>query len=204
LVVVVGIAGGSGSGKTTLAEALARALGEQAAVLIPHDAYYRDLSHLTLAERAQVNFDEPAALDNDRLVADLAALRAGQPISRPSYDFGSHSRRRDGVRVDPHPVVIVEGILVLAVEALRRVFALSVFVETSANTCLERRIVRDLAERGRSRDSVVAQYLHTTRPMHERYVAPSARWAQWTVSGEDDVAVAVALLAPRVLTLVAS
>jgi uridine kinase len=202
--VLVGIAGGSGSGKTTLAHALVGALGAQTAVVIPHDAYYRDLSHLPLSKRAEVNFDEPAALDNERLIADLGCLRAGQPVLRPCYDFVSHTGRAGTVRVDPHRVVIVEGILALADPVLWRAFDLRVFVEASNQIRLHRRILRDSVERGRSRESVLAQYSCSTVPMFERYVAPSARLAHVTVSGEDEVARAVQILSPRILTMLGS
>lgn len=181
---LVGIAGGSGSGKTTLARAVAQAFGEATAVVIPHDAYYRDRAHLALEERAQCNFDEPSALDNERLIADLGCLREGRSILLPQYDFANHVRRPDSVAVAPRPLVIVEGILVLAVDDLRPLFDLRVFVDAAPETRLARRISRDQAERGRSLESVVAQYERTTLPMHERFVAPSRQYAQLIVSGE--------------------
>jgi uridine kinase len=185
--VLVGIAGGSGSGKTTLARAVSQAIGEAAAVVIPHDAYYRDLAHLSFEERARHNFDEPAALDNERLIADLGCLRRGGTIELPQYDFTNHVRRRESVNVAPRPIVIVEGILVLAVDQLRALFDVCVFVDASTATRLRRRIVRDQVERGRSQESVVAQYERTTLPMHERFVAPSRKYAQVIVSGETEL-----------------
>jgi uridine kinase len=183
--VLVGIAGGSGSGKTTLARAVAEAFGD--AVVIPHDAYYRDLAHLPFEERARCNFDEPAALDNERLIADLGCLRGGHCIELPQYDFTNHVRGRGSVNVVPRPLVIVEGILVLAVDELRALFDACIFVDASTETRLRRRIVRDQVERGRSRESVVAQYERTTLPMHERFVAPTRQYAQVIVSGETEL-----------------
>lgn len=202
--VLVGIGGGSGSGKSTLAVALARRFGEQTAVVIPHDAYYRDLAHLPLAERALVNFDQPKALDNERLIADLVLLRAGMTISRPSYDFASHTRQASPLLIEPRPLVIVEGILVLAIADLCRVFDLKVFVDASAEIRMKRRLLRDSVERGRSHSQVVAQYNRTTRPMYERWVGPSRHNAQVTVAGEGDLATCVETLAAHVDRLLAS
>ena len=182
---LVGIAGGSGSGKTTLAEGLVTTLPPGQAVVIPHDAYYRDLGHLAFEQRAQCNFDEPAALDNERLLEDLAQLRAGRTIARPNYDFATHTRLRETTRVPACPVVIVEGILVLAIPALRGLLDLKVFVETSEQTRLARRIERDMAERGRTREASEAQYFRRTRPMHSLHVEPSRCHAELVVSGED-------------------
>jgi uridine kinase len=182
---LVGIAGGSGSGKTTLANGVAAALPVGRVAVIPHDAYYRDLAHLPFAARIRCNFDEPAALDNERLVEDLRSLRAGRAIARPSYDFTTHSRLAETTRVEASPVVIVEGILVLAIPALCGVLDLRVFVETSESTRLARRIERDVAERSRTRESAEIQYRRTTRPMHFLHVEPSRARADVVVSGED-------------------
>jgi len=181
---VVGIAGGSGSGKTTLAKGVAAAMPAGQVVVIPHDAYYRDLSHLPFADRIGCNFDEPSALDNERLVADLGALRAGRTIVRPNYDFATHTRLAETTPVASSRVVILEGILVLAIPALRAMLDLMVFVEASESTRQARRIERDVAERGRTREGAQAQYSHVTRPMHNLHVEPSRRHANLVVSGE--------------------
>ena len=185
---LVGIAGGSGSGKTTLAKALAEALPAGQVVVIPHDAYYRDLGGLVFEDRVGCNFDEPAALDNARLAGDLNRLRAGQDIARPNYDFATHTRLAETTRVAATPVVIVEGILVLAVPALCSMLDLKVFVATSEPTRLARRIERDVAERGRTREGAETQYIRQTRPMHDLHVEPSRGHAQVVVSGEIGVA----------------
>jgi len=185
---LVGLAGGSGSGKTTLAEGVARALPAGVAVVIPADAYYHDLGHLPPNERACRNFDEPAALDRERLQADLLALRAGQGVARPAYDFASHTRLPEPVWLPPSPVVIVEGIMVLAIPELRGLLELRVFVAASEQTRLERRIARDVGERGRSQASVVEQFGRDTRPMHDLHVAPSEAHAHLVISGEADLA----------------
>jgi uridine kinase len=191
---LVGIAGGSGSGKTTLAEGLVRALPTDRAVVIPADAYYRDLAHLPPAERARHNFDEPAALDEERLCADLGRLGRGEPAARPVYDFVSHTRRPEVVSIVPRPVVIVEGILVLALPALRPRLGLKVFVDADEAVRLARRIARDVGERGRTRASVEQQFARHTRPMHRRHVEPSRAFADLVVSGDKDLGRAVSLL----------
>lgn len=182
---LVGIAGGSGSGKTTLANGVAAALPAGHVVVIPHDAYYLDLGRLPFEERMGCNFDEPGALDNERLVEDLRSLRAGRAVARPSYDFTSHTRLAETTRVAPSPVVIVEGILVLAISALCEVLDLRVFVDASETIRLARRVDRDIAERGRTREGAEIQYRRTTRPMHILHVEPSRARADLVVSGEN-------------------
>jgi len=181
---LVGIAGGSGSGKTTLAKGVASALPPGHSVVIPHDAYYRDLGHLRFEDRIGCNFDEPSALDNERLIEDLGQLRAGLAVARPNYDFTTHTRLTGATWVAAHPVVIVEGILVLAIPALRPLLGLKVFVDTSERTRLARRIERDIAERGRTREAAETQYVRLTRPMHDLHVEPSRHHADLVVSGE--------------------
>jgi len=198
---LVGIAGGSGSGKTTLVKGVAATMPPGHVVVIPHDAYYRDLGHWPFEDRIGCNFDEPVALDNERLVEDLGRLRAGCAIARPNYDFATHTRLVETTRVEARPVVIVEGILVLAIPALCGVLDLKVFVEASEPTRLARRIERDVAERGRTREGAEIQYQCTTRPMHERYVEPSRARADLVISGEAGVEKAVESLMVAILRL---
>ena len=174
---IIGMAGGSGSGKTTIAEAIVEEVGAQLVELVQHDAYYRDLSHLSFEERIKVNFDHPDSLETELLIAHLQALRAGQAIERPVYDFAKHTRSSETVRVDPEAVVIVEGILVLAEPELRDLMDLRVYVDTDADLRLMRRLRRDIVERGRTVDSVLDQYLSTVRPMHLQFVETSKRYA---------------------------
>jgi len=171
-VAVVAVAGGTGSGKTTLTRELAAALGESVVVL-QHDWYYLDRSHMTDAERSRVNYDEPAALDNALLIEQIGELKSGRAITAPDYDFSTHTRIAKGRRIEPAPVVVVEGILVLAIPELAGAFDLRIFVDTAADIRLLRRIRRDLLERGRSLDSVEAQYTGSVRPMHLLHVEPS-------------------------------
>lgn len=174
---VIGIAGGTGSGKTTVARRIFDSLQLNAAVFIDHDAYYRDLAHLSLEERAAVNFDHPDSLDNDLLVRHLKALLEERPIDKPVYDFARHTRAAESVRVEPRDVVLVDGILLFAEPRLRELFDLKIFVDTDADVRFIRRLRRDTEERGRSLDSVIEQYLTTVRPMHFEFVEPTKRWA---------------------------
>jgi uridine kinase len=178
---VVGIAGGTGSGKTTLAEKIVAALPPGQALLLQHDGYYRDRSHLSPGERAGINFDEPAALDNDLLMRDLDQLRAGQETDSPLYDFATHTRRAESRRLRPCPIVVVEGILLFSVPELRDRFDLRLFVDTPDDVRLLRRIKRDLLERGRDIGSIEAQYLTSVRHMHDRHVAPARHHAHLIV-----------------------
>ncbi len=174
---VIGIAGGTGSGKTTVAQKIAKSLPPDRAVVIQHDWYYLDRSHLTAEERALVNFDEPGALDNARLLSDLETMKHGGPAVCPQYDFATHTRHPEGRAIGPHPIVIVEGILLFAIAPLRDAFDLRLFVDTDDDIRLLRRIRRDIEDRGRDIGSIEQQYRGSVRPMHELYVAPSRRYA---------------------------
>jgi uridine kinase len=173
----MGIAGGSGSGKSTIAKAVLEALPEGQGVLLEQDHYYRSQSHLAPADRAGVNYDHPDALELDLLTSHLDALRTGQTIVRPTYDFTQHDRAKEGVRIAPAPIIVVEGILVLADDRLRSRFEVKLFVDTDADIRLMRRIRRDLEHRGRTFAQVRKQYYETVRPMHVAFVEPSKRFA---------------------------
>jgi uridine kinase len=191
---VVGIAGGTGSGKTTVAHKLVAAMPEGRAVTIEHDAYYRDLSHLTFEERASINYDHPSSLETSLLVDHLRELRAGRPVQVPIYDFAHHTRHADSRKVEPSPVIVVEGILVFTDAALRELMDVKIFVDTDPDIRLMRRIRRDLEQRGRSFQSVRDQYYATVRPMHLEHVEPSKRWADLIVPEGGDNRVALDVL----------
>ena len=191
---VVGIAGGTGSGKTTVAHKLAAAMPEGRCVTIEHDAYYRDQSHLPADERATINYDHPAALESGLLAEHLRQLRSGEPVDIPIYDFATHTRRRDKRRVQPAPVIIVEGILVFCDASLREQMDIKIFVDTDPDIRLMRRIRRDLELRGRTFQSVRDQYYATVRPMHIEYVEPTKRWADLIVPEGGDNRVALDVL----------
>jgi uridine kinase len=176
----LGIAGGTGSGKTTLAQRNQRELGDSVTV-IEHDGYYRDRSGMSEPERELVNYDEPAALENDLLARHLADLREGKAVESPRYDFATHTRRAESRRIEPGRIVVVEGILLFAVPELREAFDLRIFVDTDDDIRLLRRIRRDLVDRGRQIDAIQTQYYGTVRPMHLHHVAPSKRHAHLIV-----------------------
>jgi uridine kinase len=175
--VVVGVAGGTGSGKTTVAREILRRAGTNQISLIQHDAYYKDLSDLPPAQRAMQNFDHPDALDNGLLIAHLKELKAERVVEIPVYDFTTHTRTAETVRVKPHRVILVEGILLFADEALRQLMDVKIYVDTDSDIRFIRRLQRDIAERGRTMESVIRQYLATVRPMHQEFVEPSKRYA---------------------------
>lgn len=173
---IIAVVGGTGSGKTTVATAIHEAVG-LGAVLLDQDAYYRDLSELTLDERRKVNFDHPDSIDTELLAQHLQELAAGRAIDKPTYDFAAHTRAAQSVRVEPREVIIVEGILLLADPQLRDLFDIRIFVDVGDDVRFIRRLLRDTRERGRTMDNVIQQYLTTVRPMHLEFVEPSKRYA---------------------------
>ncbi|HDP94096.1 MAG TPA: uridine kinase [Candidatus Aminicenantes bacterium] len=192
----IGICGGSGAGKTTLADELCRCFPTGLILRIPHDAYYRDLSDMEAPLREKMNFDHPDALETEALVRDLEALRQGKPVRIPEYDFFRH--RRVGERpVEPAAVVLLEGILILAETRLRSLLDIKVFVQVDEDIRLSRRLERDIRERGRDLDSVLAQYYATVRPMHRAFVQPSCYCADLVLLDSRNQ-VAVELLAARI------
>ncbi|HZW02495.1 MAG TPA: uridine kinase [Anaerolineaceae bacterium] len=174
---VIGIAGGSGSGKTTVANVILQRVGSHRIAYLPHDAYYRDLSDLPPVQRVQVNFDHPNSLESSLLVEHIQQLKKWQPVQLPVYDFTNHSRTDQTLTVDPQRVIIVEGILIFAEPELRELFDVKIFVDTDADIRFICRLQRDIAERGRTTEKVVNQYLSTVRPMHLEFVEPSKRYA---------------------------
>ena len=174
--VIVGVAGGTGSGKTTLAKKVCEGVGSGAS-LVQHDWYYKNQSMLTREELAMVNFDHPDALDNELLIRQLEALKRGKAIQAPIYDFKTHARAVETLEIKPNKVIVVEGILLFAIDELRDLFDIKLFVDTDADIRVFRRVRRDIRERGRDFESIRRQYYETVRPMHLRYVEPSKRTA---------------------------
>ncbi len=172
MVKTCGICGGSGAGKTTLTRHLLDRLGADQVSVLAFDSYYRDQSHLTPPERAMVNYDHPDSLDHALFAADLELLRSGQTIEAPVYDFATHTRTAARVRVEPRPIVIVEGILLLSFPAVQSHLDLSAFIDVPEDVRLARRIKRDVAERGRDAEDVVRQFRATVAPMHDQFVEP--------------------------------
>ena len=179
-ILVIGIAGGTGSGKTTLMKNIVARFGGAVTVL-SHDNYYKRQDHLSYEQRCATNYDEPAAFDTSLMVYHLSELRRGVAIDCPVYDFSAHNRSDETIHVEPRRVIIVEGILIFESEALRNLMDIRIFVDTDADIRLCRRIKRDVSKRGRTLDSVLQQYQATVKPMHEKYVEPSKKYANIVV-----------------------
>ena len=179
-VLVVGIAGGTGSGKTTLMRNIMARFEGQVTVL-SHDNYYKRHDDLTLEQRSELNYDEPNSIETDLMVQHLTQLRRGQAVDCPVYDFAVHNRSSEIIHLEPKPVIIVEGILIFENEPLRELMDIRLFVDTDADVRLCRRIARDVNKRGRTLESVLTQYQKTVKPMHEKYVEPSKKYANLVV-----------------------
>ena len=198
--IVIGVAGGSGSGKTTVVRRIVDSLGDAQVTVLEHDRYYRDRNDLRFEERAVLNYDHPDSLETDLLVEHLRALRAGGEIDAPVYDFARYARQPNTERLTPRKAVIVEGILIYTDTALRQLMDIKVFVDTDDDTRFIRRLQRDIAERGRTVQSVIDQYLGTVKPMHLEFVEPSKRYADIIIPKGGHNAVAIDML----LTLIRS
>lgn len=189
--VIIGVAGGSGSGKTTVVRRILDSLGPDDVTLLDHDRYYRDRNDLRLEERAALNYDHPDALETDLMVSHVRALKGGRAIEVPRYDFTRHARLTETELVVPRRAVIVEGILVFTDPELRQLMDIKVFVDTDSDTRFIRRLIRDVADRGRTMESVIEQYQATVKPMHLEFVEPSKRYADVIIplGGHNTVAV---------------
>ena len=194
---VVGIAGGSGSGKTTVVERLVRAVGAGHVTLLPHDAYYLGAADMPAALRREGNWDHPDALDNRLYVRHIEELRAGRPVARPVYDFAAHDRRAETLTAAPRPILLLEGILLLAVPEVCDLIDLRVFVDTPDDLRALRRVRRDVSERGRTVESVEDQYVRSVRPMYRAFIEPSRSRAHVVLPWEFDNDAGVAVLAAR-------
>ncbi len=196
---VLGIAGGSGSGKSTVVARVEGIVGLGRLALLPMDNYYKDASHLPLAERAKTNYDHPDAFDLDLLVEHLEALTQGRAVEMPQYSFVEHARLPQTRRVASAPVIVVEGILALYDPRLRERMDLKVYVDADPDVRFIRRLRRDIAERGRTVESVIEQYLSSVRPMHLAFVEPTKRYADLIVPGGGMNTPALEVLASRLL-----
>lgn len=196
-ILVIGIAGGSGSGKTTLMKNLIDKFGDVITVL-SHDNYYKRHDELSYEERCKLNYDEPGAFDTSLMIYQLDQLRHGQAIDCPVYDFTVHNRSNETIRIVPERVIIVEGILIFESEPLRQLMDIKIFVDTDADVRLCRRIKRDVNKRGRSLESVLTQYQQTVKPMHEKYVEPTKKYADLVVPEGGKNLVALELIEGRI------
>lgn len=201
---VIGIAGGTGSGKTTIANVVLGRIGAEHITFLPHDAYYRDLNDLPLAQRDLVNFDHPDSLDTELMITHLMKLRDWEMVNIPIYDFTHHQRTQATLALEPHPVILVEGILVFAEPTLRDMFDVKIFVDTPPDVRFIRRLQRDIQERGRSMDSVIQQYQTTVRPMHEEFVETSKHFADVIIPEGGLNTVAMDMVVARISALLDS
>lgn len=196
--IIIGISGGTGSGKTTVAKEVRKHFPEESVVVIHHDSYYVDRSHLTPVQRERINYDHPDSFDNELMIRHLLTLKGGESIEKPTYDYETHTRNQETITVRPANIILLEGILVLADEALRRLMDIKLYVDTDADERFIRRLKRDIVERGRKVDQVIEQYLKTVRPMHLQFVEPSKRYADVIIPEGGLNVVAVDLIVTKV------
>jgi uridine kinase len=201
--IIIGIAGGTGSGKTTVANNIIERVGEHRIALIQHDVYYVDLSHLPPEERRKQNVDHPNSLETHLLIQHLRRLRQGQAVDIPTYDFATYARKSDTRRIQPHKVIIVEGILVFVDPELRQLMDIKIFVDADADVRLLRRLKRDIGERGRSLEGVIEQYERTVRPMHLEFVEPSKRYADVIIPEGGHNTIALDMVVARIESMLA-
>jgi uridine kinase len=199
--IVIGIAGGSGSGKTTVAQEVLARVGAEKIAFLPHDAYYKDFGDLSFSQRSAINFDHPDSLETSLLIEHIRQLKAQNSIDLPIYDFKTHSRTAKKIVVETQPVILVDGILIFAEPELRDMFDVKIYVDTDPDIRFIRRLQRDITERGRTVNSVIAQYQQTVRPMHLKFVEPSKRYADVIIPEGGFNIVAMEMVVARVRAL---
>jgi uridine kinase len=200
----IAVAGGTGSGKTTISQAILERIGAENIAYLPHDAYYKDLSHLDDNQRRAINFDHPNSMDTPLMIQHIRQLQRFEPVEMPVYDFTKDRRTSETITVAPNPIILVEGILILWEAELRKLFDIKIFVDTDADLRFIRRLQRDIVERGRSVESVISQYLNTVRPMHMEFVEPSKRHADVIIPEGGFNTVAIDMVADRVRAMIQS
>ncbi|MFJ7826869.1 uridine kinase [Psychrobacillus sp. OK028] len=198
---IIGIAGGSGSGKTSVTNAISEVFKDHSVVVIQQDFYYKDQSHLKFEERLNTNYDHPLAFDNDLLLEHIHNLLDNKSIEKPVYDYAQHTRSSETIKIEPKDVIILEGILVLEDERLRNMMNIKLFVDTDADLRIIRRILRDINDRGRTVDSVVDQYLHVVRPMHNQFIEPTKKYADVIIPEGGQNEVAIDLMVTKIKTI---
>jgi uridine kinase len=199
--ITIAVVGGTGAGKTTISNAILDRVGGHHIALIPHDSYYKDLQDIPFAQPNLRNFDHPDALDTALMIEHIKALQAGKTAEIPVYDFTDYRRTGEFQRVEPQPIILVEGILILSEPTLRDLFDIKIFVDIDADIRFIRRLQRDIQERGRTVESVISQYLSTVRPMHLQFVEPSRRYADVIIPEGGFNTVAIDMVADRVRSM---
>lgn len=199
--VTIGVAGGTGSGKTTVSNAILERVGTEHIAYLEHDSYYKDLEDIPRSPNEPINFDHPEVLETSLLIEHLRQLKQWQPVAVPVYDFTTFRRTQEVRVVEPQPIILVEGILVFAEPELRKLFDVRIFVDTDADIRFIRRLQRDIAQRGRSVESVIEQYLDSVRPMHLEFVEPSKRYADVIIPEGGKNLVAIEMVAARIRSL---
>lgn len=202
--VIIGITGGTGSGKSTIARAIFESVPKKKASIIEQDCYYKNQSHLPPEERVKVNYDHPLAFDTDLMISHLQLLLAGQAIEKPQYDFTVHNRREETITVEPRDIILVEGILVLDSPKVRELMDIKIFVDTDADVRIIRRILRDMNERGRTLESVIAQYINVVKPMHFEFVEPTKRYADIIIPEGGHNKVAIDIMVAKIKSIIDS
>lgn len=202
--IIIGISGGTGSGKTTVANVILSRIGAENLAFLPHDAYYKDLASLPKEQRSRINFDHPDSLETNLLIQHLQSLKQGNSVEVPIYDFTRHARTEETTHMKPHPVILVEGILIFADRQLCDLFDVKIFVDTPADIRFIRRLQRDIVERGRTVESVIEQYQKTVRPMHMEFVEPSKRYADVIIPEGGHNTVAMDMVVARIADMLTS
>lgn len=189
--ILIGITGGTGSGKTTIASEIYKNFDKNCVTIIEQDSYYKDQSNIPITERVKTNYDHPDAFDTELLISQLKSLMEGKSIEKPIYDFAIHNRRKETITVKPSEIIILEGIMILYPPEIRKLLDIKIYVDTDADVRIIRRLTRDIAERGRTVDSVIEQYLNVVRPMHMQFIEPTKRYADLIIpeGGRDIVAI---------------
>lgn len=201
--IVIGITGGSGSGKSTVVKSVTETIPQDKMTIIPQDAYYKDQSHLSTQDRLKTNYDHPLAFDNDLLIKHVNQLFEGKSIKRPIYDFSKHNRDQENyILIEPKEIIILEGIMILEDERLRKLMDIKIFVDTDADLRILRRIQRDIEERGRSLESVISQYLDTVRPAHMQFIEPSKKYADIIIPEGGHNTVAIDMLITKIQSII--
>ncbi|MGY0837328.1 uridine kinase [Aerococcus urinaeequi] len=200
--IIIGVTGGTGSGKTTVTRKIIEEFGDVSLAYIPQDAYYKDQSHLTMDERALTNYDHPLAFDNDLLSDHIRQLLDGESVQMPVYDFTQHNRAEETIRLEPKEVIIIEGILIFFDKELRDLMDIKVFVDTDDDIRIIRRIKRDMAERGRSLDSIIDMYTSVVKPMHEQFIEPTKKFADIIIPEGGSNNVAIDLMTTKIRSII--